>query len=338
MKKSYEELTGRDVFFTQMARELEEIIDPKTGFVNKEHLEEILCPLCSSNRKSHEELMTKQGFHFVRCNECDLIFVNPRIRQEIIKKSYESDSMANEAWVDVLLSPAETQFQTKDFSRLLDLLTSFQSSGRLLDVGCSIGRFLDLARKRGFETIGLELSQKARRYAQETLELEVLDKTLEEIHFPEASFDVVIASGVLEHVVDPVQFLREVNRVLKIGGIILVGVPNVYSLAAMMMREITRTFTGMNHLTYFSEATLAETLRKTGYDIVHTETDRAALDSILNYAQFKNPFEPVNPRLLPAEIKAIVEDVQRREELETLICAMGLGYRLRTFARKVRNV
>src|SRR5439155_4283821 len=88
------------------------------------------------------------------------------------------------------------------------------------DVGCSLGLLLYMAKERGFEPCGVDLSLNAVRYARDRLGLSVHQGTLFDARFSDGAFDVVTMVSVLEHVPNPLQTLDEIFRVLRPGGIL----------------------------------------------------------------------------------------------------------------------
>ena len=122
-------------------------------------------------------------------------------------------------------------------NRLLDLIAAHVPSGRLLDVGCGHGLLLDEARKRGYETLGLELSRDGARYARETLKLEVRELPLES--FGEGrngdapgEFDAIVLADVLEHLDDPVAAIDSCARLLRPSGVVCIVTPDPSSVTA----------------------------------------------------------------------------------------------------------
>ena len=117
--------------------------------------------------------------------------------------------------------------------RLLDLIAAFVPDGRLLDVGCGPGLLLDEARRRGYETVGLELSRASATHAREELGLDVRELALED--FPECgSFDVVVLADVLEHLDDPVAGIAQCAALLRPGGVLCVVTPDPSSATARL--------------------------------------------------------------------------------------------------------
>ncbi|MCZ4495235.1 MAG: methyltransferase protein [Conexibacter sp.] len=118
-------------------------------------------------------------------------------------------------------------------ARLLDLIAEQVPAGRLLDVGCGPGLLLDEARRRGYATVGLELSRSAGRHARHRLGLDVRDVPLEA--FDElGSFDVVVLADVVEHLDDPVAGLERAAHLLRAGGVLCVVTPDPASVTARL--------------------------------------------------------------------------------------------------------
>src|SRR5207245_96199 len=96
---------------------------------------------------------------------------------------------------------------------------------RLFDIGCGMGFFLDLMRREGWETMGVEPAPNAARHARERLGLDVVEGTIETARV-DGPFDVVTLWYVLEHVPNPVEILDRAAALLRPGGLLIVRVPN----------------------------------------------------------------------------------------------------------------
>jgi SAM-dependent methyltransferase len=302
--------TGRDRYFEARERELEALVPTRA----------VDCPLCGSRK--HVQLFTKHGFRFVRCADCRLVFVNPRLEEEAVLEEYRT-AVTNDLWFDVLTSERQQELDRAKFGEVLDALDPYR--GRLLDVGCSIGLFLHLAGQRGWEGIGLEPAPRAREHAREVYGLDVRPEPLAEAGFADGSFDAVALLSVLEHATDPLVLLRECARVLRPGGALYVIVPNVESLACRVLGEQARTFDGRNHLVYFSATTLADALYRTGFDVRRTNTRVGSLDAVFAHAAGLEPYggeaHPLSEWL-----------AERGDDLERDVERLGLGYKLHALA------
>ena len=135
----------------------------------------------------------------------------------------------------------------------------------VLDVGCGIGLLLDEARRRGWRTQGVELSDWAVRRARH-LGLDVFQGSLEEAGFEPGSFDAVFMIDVLEHLADPVRTLATVSQVLRPGGVLCLVTPNAASAAAWVLG---RRWWGMlpGHVVLFPHRRLCELLRCLGFGV-----------------------------------------------------------------------
>lgn len=327
----YEAQSGRKRFFTILDEEMKLLLDPNTQELRTDWGEHTNCYLCGGTQE--EELFRKSGLRFVRCQECSLVYMNPRPSRDALERLYKYESMANDAWVDVLLTDAEEEFQTRDFDTLLDEIHRLQHGGRFLDVGCSIGRLLDRARARGFDVTGLELGERAVAYARDHYGLPVRQELLERAGLDDASFDVITLIEVLEHLPDPRQMLRETYRILRPSGVLVVGVPNSSSLGVAVLHGQARTF-NRNHLIFFNEETLSRMLAEEGFEVVKSMTTVSVLDSVLNALQMHDPFAALDIRHLPLRLRALLERPGGRETIERVVYELGMGYRLRVLARR----
>lgn len=232
-------------------------------------MEDIKCCLCKVD--SAYKLYHKQGFDIVRCARCGLVYVNPRLRREERDKIYASESYYS-----------GDGFGYRDYigdylcikhlaNRRLDLLEKFCKKGKLLDVGCAYGFFLLAARERGWEVYGVEISKVASDYARERYGLNVINKRLEDAHFPHNFFDVVTMWDVLEHFDDPAAVMTEVKRILRKDGFVFLQVPNFSSLQSKLMRGRWKDIKPHYHLWYFTLKTLSQLLNSKGFSVVKVQ-------------------------------------------------------------------
>lgn len=187
--------------------------------------------------------------------------------QESHGADYLSYELANEK---TFLNLQELALGDAGFAALeKDLL----SKGRpaILDVGCATGALLEILRERGWETTGVEICTPAQEYAREVRKLDVRALPLEDQHFPGHTFDVVLASHLIEHLNDPCAFIQEVRRILLPGGYFLVTTPNIGGFQAKLFKNQWRSAI-FDHLFLFSIKTLSRLLRRSGFAVVQVCT------------------------------------------------------------------
>jgi 2-polyprenyl-3-methyl-5-hydroxy-6-metoxy-1,4-benzoquinol methylase len=156
-----------------------------------------------------------------------------------------------------------------------NIYLSNSKTGRLLDVGCGNGTFLDRMRSLGWNVQGVEVDHKAARIAEKVFSVPVFIGTLEEARRPAASVDAITMNHVIEHVHDPIALLQECHRILKPGGHLTVVTPNVRSLGHAWFGRNWRGLEPPRHLYLFSQATLQSSARKAGFRKVETWTTPA---------------------------------------------------------------
>jgi 2-polyprenyl-3-methyl-5-hydroxy-6-metoxy-1,4-benzoquinol methylase len=140
----------------------------------------------------------------------------------------------------------------------------------VLDVGCATGALLEKLRDRGWDCRGVEISPSA-DYARRERSLDVLKLPLEDCRFPAASFHLVLASHLIEHLNDPGLFVDEVRRILAPGAFFFVTTPNISGLQARLLKERWRSAI-FDHLYLFSVKTLSLLLKNRGFEIQRVRT------------------------------------------------------------------
>jgi len=322
--KDFVKKTGRDKYWELLEEEMK-LLQGDDGLLKPEYSRPVRCAVCTAD--NYSRLFVKEGFTFVKCNECGLIYVNPQCDEKKLMSDYEKAG-SNDYWVDVLLSSTEQEFNINKFTDFCQRLEGMVEGRKVLDVGCSVGTFLDIARNRGWETTGIELGKKAHRYATEELGLEVIRKPIQDSGLSPESFDAVTLWEVLEHVPDPLDILKQCWKVLKPGGALAALVPNRDALSARIMRQCCSCFGGRNHLWYFSPDNLKAVMGKAGFRVTGQDTILHQVEEILTYLNFKDPYRDSlsdNDFDLPQDTKA---------GLEKFIFDNHLGYKLLMFASK----
>jgi len=245
------------------------------------------CNLCGGGK--FKPALECEGFSFVRCASCGLVQRNPQpLNEEIISRYssvYGGDYLAyeiknEESFLKLqLLGLKDAGFdriEKKIFSRYCE---SGQPS--LLDIGCATGALLaslrekrihccGASRETGWRVTGVEISPSA-DYAVEKRALDVRRLPLEENNFPPESFDVILASHLIEHLNDPKGFLSETFRILKKNGYILITTPNISGFQARLFGGRWRSAI-FDHLYLFSKRTLSKMAADAGFKITGCKT------------------------------------------------------------------
>jgi 2-polyprenyl-3-methyl-5-hydroxy-6-metoxy-1,4-benzoquinol methylase len=209
------------------------------------------CPVCGWD--AAQEHLRKGELRLVRCSNCRMIYANP------VPAELASGQYYDRAGTDYYLSPAklESDYAAVRFERELRLFRRHCAKGTVLDVGCSSGAFLFQLNRRFpgcYEILGTDVSGAPLDYA-ESRGVPVLRGAFPEQEFGGKRFDAVTCWAVIEHLVEPNQFLEKAWSILKPEGRCFVLVPNMRSLAARLL-GVRYRYIYAQHLNYFTSATL----------------------------------------------------------------------------------
>jgi len=151
--------------------------------------------------------------------------------------------------------------------------------GRLLDVGCGNGAYIDHMRWLGWNVVGVEPDEEAASIAMKS-GLDVFRGSLEDAKFPAKHFDVVTMNHVIEHVANPVGLLKECRRVLKPGGKLVVSTPNVKSLGRYLFDDAWLAWDPPRHLQLFSPGALRTCAESAGLEVFELRTTAKSASSM----------------------------------------------------------
>ena len=178
----------------------------------------------------------------------------------------------------------------KKFGYGLDLIEEcIPQKGRLLDVGCGPGIFLQVARERNWQVQGVEFNKWCIQRLEE-MKIDVIDAPLEQAELPPNSYQCVTLWDVLEHIITPRDFLSVIHRILAPGGVLLILVPNIEGLVSRILHEKSATFSGDSHVNFFNASTLTRLLGRGGFAVKECETLLTELGTINNYLNFEDPY------------------------------------------------
>jgi len=236
------------------------------------------CNLCGA--ASADLLITKDGFHVVRCKGCQLVFVSNPPDDAALSEQYSFETGYHSELAHNPQSVAQHQKEALDNLRRLH---EHRRGGTLLDVGCSTGLFLHAAHQAGWAVKGVEYSADTAQMARKTYGFDVRTGALGDADFQGEKFDVITLWDVLEHVPDPKQTLRHVLARLADDGLLLIKTPNVSGWFPQLSLRLAprlgywRHPEPPGHLFQFSPQTLGRMLGETGFESVAVRHGRIPL-------------------------------------------------------------
>ena len=260
---------------------------PPSGTPYVETRELTICPLCSSPRidpEPFEYLYEGVSFPGARCRQCGFVFLRRQPTGESFRRMYDAAYFESDYHCGHEDRPyfAGEREESGSADGLLAILEREIPKGALLEVGCAGGYFLAAARKRGWATTGIEISEEASRFARDSLGLDVRTGTLESVPLPPSSFDVVYMGDVLEHVPDPLPTLRRLHELVRPGGLVAIGGPITVNSIDRRLGLWALRLSGGNkvlrqapyHLSEFVPSTLAFALGQAGFRILRIQQSK----------------------------------------------------------------
>ena len=228
---------------------------------------------CSETVHDGPVLLEKSGYSVIDCAACGFIHCLPLPALDVLRREYETEYYASVNPEYISRVEQDRGWHETTHEGRLDVLESLTDGRRLLEIGSGPGLFLECARRRGWDVLGLEPSRQAFAHASQVLHLPVRNEFFTvESAASLGMFDAVYLGLVLEHVPDPAGLLAQVKNVLEPGGVLCVAVPNDFSpLQRYLVEE--RAFPAWwavppHHINYFTHASLASLLTRLGYGVV----------------------------------------------------------------------
>jgi len=237
------------------------------------------CPLCGANdfilylkvpvRPDQQGHFHSDVWDLVRCNQCGLIYINPRPDANALDVVYSfSNSVDRDFIQDWFIDGAF--LHKKHWQRYIDILAKYCPKGTILDIGCGAGTFLTNARERGYTVFGQEVAPFFIDFCRNQHGLKIYEGAVEKLGLPTNSFDVVTLFDVIEHVPEPNILIEQCRQLLRPGGIIMIGTHDIGNWMAHRYGTRWRHLLPIGHLTYFTRGTLTQLLCQNGFKVLQS--------------------------------------------------------------------
>ena len=261
-------------------------------------------------------------FTIVKCEECGLLYLNPRPIQAEIGQFYPPQYFGApppprrfsriHRWIldDFYGYPSTPGDSTwRQLRKLLlwpekvrrefrgRVFLPWVGRGRLLDVGCGGGVGAAIRAQEGWDVHGLDLSENAVGHARQLIGDRVQVGDIRAVRYQDSAFDVVVLSHSLEHMYGLSEVLAEIRRILDVSGVLVITVPNAGSLEAKLFGRWWVQWDPPRHLYHFERATLRKLLEQSGFRVIQARTG-------VTTAFFKGSLERVWKYVLGRELPA----------------------------------
>ena len=223
------------------------------------------CIVCGHSRVNL--LTIKNDFSIWMCDQCGHGWVYPMPNEETLKSFYASEEAAKCQYDFPERSIA------KNAQRLFRWIHQAKTPpGILLDVGSGRGVHLEVARKLGWEVVGIESTLFAREISAERGVTVYKSLELVEKKYGAGAFDLITLWEVIEHSVAPRNLLHQLRPLLKKGGVVALSTPNFNSVIARSNYAAWYEFRPPLHLHYFTPESLAKLMEQCGFHVLNQLT------------------------------------------------------------------
>jgi len=240
------------------------------------------CTVCGGTRL--RPMSGYERFHLGQCARCGFVFALAIPTLEELERHYQGYGRND------YLSP----LTIAAYHKVLDSFEPYRKTNRLIDVGCGIGYFLEVAKERGWEVHGTEFTDKAVEICT-AKGISMRKGPLDPANYPEGSFDVITSFEVIEHINNPREELSYFNTLLRKGGLVYLTTPNFNSLERLYLKDRYNVIAYPEHLSYYTPSTLTRVFKGAGFKRKSVQTTGISL------SRFKSSQGKATAKLISAE-------------------------------------
>ena len=281
------------------------------------------CLICGG--KNIHDLKKFEKHQLLKCSSCGFVFMKKIPSFEELK-----------AYYSVYAYEYEKEISEATKMSIVDLLDSFEKyrvNNKMLDIGCGEGWILGLAKKRGWDVFGTEISQKAIEICNRK-GIKIYPGVLAPENVDEKNFDVIISSETIEHINNPVKEVCGMNSLLRTGGLHYITTPNFNSYLRRFLGADYDIISYPEHLSYYTKSTLNKLLSQsnfskvklltTGISITRYQSSKKNGNSVLPV--HSNPDEKLRNRITKSSSLLFIKRI-----VNSVLSLLGIGMTLKAY-------
>ena len=255
-------------------------------------------------------------FKIRKCDGCGLLFNSPRITDEEIYKLYNNNYYFFESY-----EFDEFPRITNLYLRTIALIQNELKEKNVVEIGSGKGYLLSLMKNLGWNIQGIEISSEASIYAVSSLNIPTFKGTIVDFNkeFHNTRFPLVLVLDVIEHIPDPIIFLKNVDKILANGGLLIVDTPNG---DAKNIEYLGRKWPAFNpfHIYFFSISNLQLLLTRMGYTIEKSFTYNNVIRKMKLVWDFKHILQKVGLfKIIKSGYRLVVDRGKKQKDIKFLI-------------------
>lgn len=223
------------------------------------------CYLCNSPVRT---FLCKNTYTIVRCNSCGL--AETVLREDylqFVKRNYQKGYFTGDPTRSAYVSYKDDKvYIVRNMIKILRRIQGLKPRGRVLDVGCAMGFFIELCLEKGYEAVGFDVSQYAIAEAKQlTGSSRVRVGTIDSVSYEPKSFDTITLMDVFEHLADPRGNIQRLSTFIKDDGILVLATGDTSSFLAKVLKRRWTFYIPPQHLFFFNRKNLTTLLHQAGF-------------------------------------------------------------------------
>jgi len=280
------------------------------------------CILCKNEKFQLISKKTRDSkkHKIIRCLKCNHIQIYPIPTLNDEKKFYD-ENLQDKNINDIgSIKRARRKMMPDNIRRAKLVSKIITKRSRILEIGSGHGFFLDIMKKNGYNVTGFEISKEKRKYSKKVTNASVLDININEKISTVKPFDIVVLFHTLEHIIDPVIMLKNIKKLLKPKGKVLVEVPNCDDFHLELNKFYKEFYWERAHIHYFNSKSLKTVIHLGGFkNIKIIGVQRYSIENLFHW-RLKNKPQMENPTYsLPGELNWLERFYKKYLE-RSLIC------------------
>ena len=233
------------------------------------------CLICGGENFIHlfqvkDHFLSLEIFSISQCKKCGFKFTDPRPTPTEAGKYYESQNyISHSDKPETLFDKVYFKIRKINLKKKYNLICRYKSGNSILDIGCGTGEFLNMFKLNNWKVSGIESNKNAREIARNKNGIEVRDdKSYNQLE--DKQFDVISMWHVLEHVYDTDFQLKQIKRLLKEDGLVVIAVPNSDSTDAQIYKQYWAAYDVPRHIYHFTQKSVNDLVSKFDFELIET--------------------------------------------------------------------
>lgn len=278
---TYAKKSGRSALEDRMIAYAEGLEKDGTGAIAQHLMVTRACPHCGGGN-ANRPLMLKYFIAIEECGDCGFWYT-PAMARPTLGGDAKWDEIWSTTHISFLTSETYQYYSSRRYAYELQTVEPFvRARGRHLDIGCSIGGFIEAAAKFGWVSDGVEMNEASAAIAIERGHA-VKHAMFTADLFEAETFSMVSCLDIMEHLPDPRRFVRDVRMVLQDGGLFFIQIPNGASLSGLLRWDEDPLYNGLIHFNYFTPHTLTTFMASEGFTCLNSETILSELGHVRRF-------------------------------------------------------